>query len=244
MKKRSTKTAVAAVFAAAIFSTVLPVTYAAEPPTITLNGDTTEIAIRYIDGDLYFSISDFWEQVLSIPAENIKWYEDEQILFNGSIFLSVEDQQWYRRSDKTNRFSNPVIYEDGVVWTQPSILKDMNISTTYEKDGNTLNFKQTYWEFPNGRQFDYWLSLIPLDKETGRPDFNSVEQVRTKGPFSEKHFHILSQELGNGKTVYAYISKVSPQNFILVTCADGYVAHVLDNNGVFTYNDYGLRTSE
>lgn len=243
MKKLLSKVIVATVLASTIFSAAVPMAYAAETsePTVTLNGDATNIPARYINGNLYFSVADFWKEVRYTPVENIKWYEDEQILTNGYIFLSIKDQNWYRRSDRTTRFSDPVIFENGIVWAQPSFLKDTNMNTTtYEKEQNALNFKQTYWEFPNGMHFDYYVPLIPLDDETGFPVFSKVEQVRKKG-FDADRFHILSQELENGKTVYAYINKSDPHKFLLVTCVDDYVAYVLDNNGIFTYSDYGPR---
>ena len=112
----------------------------------------------------------------------------------------------------------------------------------HKNSGTSLNFKRTYWEFPGGKTYGYRLPLMQLDEETGLPDFLSVEQVRKKGSFSEKRFHILSQQLENGKTIYAYINKSDPHKFLLVTCVDGYVAHVLDNNGIFTYDDYGTRS--
>lgn len=247
MKKLLSKTLVAAAAAASVFSASLPMAYAAEAstPKVTLNGDAIEIPARYINGKIYFSLADFWEEMTYTPSENIKWYEENQVLSNGSVFLSVKNQNWYRRSNQYTRLSDPVIFADGIVWTQPSILKDMNINTTsYEKNGDTLNFKQTFWEFPNGDYFPYRLAQIPLDKETGRPVFTSVEQVREKGSFSEKRFHILSQQLEDGKTIYAYINKNDPHKFLLVTCVDAYVAHILDNNGIFTYDDYGTRCAE
>ena len=144
------------------------------------------------------------------------------------------------------RFSDPVIVENGVVWAQASLIQDLDSGAVkdlvIENSDTSLNFKRTYWEFPGGKTYGYRLPLMQLDEETGLPDFLSVEQVRKKGSFSEKRFHILSQQLENGKTIYAYINKSDPHKFLLVTCVDGYVAHILDNNGIFTYDDYGTRS--
>ncbi|WP_458408171.1 hypothetical protein [Anaerotignum sp.] len=251
MKKLLSKTSIAAVVTAAILSTGVPMAYAAEipenpVPAVTLNGESTDIRAKYIKGKLYFSVTDFWSTVQGYESKDIKWYDEEQILSNGSIFLSVKDQNWYRYANKTTAFSDPIIYENGTVWVSPSFVKDTHTGNikdiSVESRDNTLSFKKTFWVFPNETSCDYRLPVIGIDPKNNLPDFASVSLLKEKG-FSESKFHILTQELDDNKIVFAYISKTLPQNFLLVTVSDGYVSCVLDNNGVFTYQDYGLRNS-
>lgn len=255
MKKHISKAALTAVLAAALCSVSAPMAYAAETlhpatPTITLNREPTEVRAKYINGDIYFSIIDYWTQVQCSDPTKIKWDEEKQLLSNDRTILSISDQTSYLQlsAGKKNitKFSSPVIVENGVVWAQASLIKDLDSGTVKDivvENGDTsLNFKRTYWEFPGGETYAYRLPLLQLDEETELPDFLSVEQVRKKGSFSEKRFHILSQQLEDGKTIYAYINKSDPHKFLLVTCIDGYVAHILDNNGIFTYSDYGTRS--
>ena len=255
MKKHISKAALTAILAATLCSVSEPTAYAAEThaaPTITLNREPTEVRAKYINGDIYFSVIDYWTEVQRSDPTNIKWNEKKQLLSNGRTILSISDQTSYRQlnTGKKNitRFSDPVIVENGVVWAQASLIKDLDSGAVkdlvIENSDTSLNFKRTYWEFPGGKTYGYRLPLMQLDEETGLPDFLSVEQVRKKGSFSEKRFHILSQQLENGKTIYAYINKSDPHKFLLVTCVDGYVAHILDNNGIFTYDDYGTRCAE
>ena len=252
MKKLLSKTLVAATVVASVFFASLPMAYAAETqepvtPIITLNGETTDIRGIYVDGKPYFSVSDYWITVQGYDPEDIKWYNEEKILSNGSIFLSVEDQNWFRRADKTFRFSKPIIFSDNTVWAPSSFVKDTHIGNindiTVKTHGSTLEFRKTFWSFPNDTYCAYRLPVITIDSKTGHPNFASVPLLKEKG-FSEKKFHILTQELEDNKTVFAYISKVRPQNFLLVTVINGSVSEVLDNNGIFTYQDYGLRNSE
>lgn len=255
MKKHISKAALSTVLVAALCSVSAPMAYAAETqepatPAITLNREPTEVRAKYINGDIYFSIIDYWTEVQRSDPANIKWNEEKQLLSNGRTILSISDQTSYRQlnAGKKNitRFSDPVIVENGVVWAQASLIKDLDSGAVkdlvIENSDTSLNFKRTYWEFPGGKTYGYRLPLMQLDEETGLPDFLSVEQVRKKGSFSEKRFHILSQQLENGKTIYAYINKSDPHKFLLVTCVDGYVSHILDHNGIFTYSDYGTRS--
>lgn len=241
--------------AAALCSVSAPTAYATETqepatPTITLNREPTEVRAKYINGDIYFSVIDYWTQVQCSDPTNIKWNKEKQLLSNGRTILSISDQTSYLQlnTGKKNiaRFSDPVIVENDVVWAKASLIKDLDSGTVkdivVENSDTSLNFKRTYWEFPGGKTYAYRLPLMRLDEETGLPDFLSVEQVRKKGTFSEKRFHILSQQLEDGKTIYAYLNKSDPHKFLLVACIDGYVAHILDNNGIFTYNDYGTRS--
>lgn len=252
MKKFLSKTLVAATVVTSVFSASLPMACAAETheapvPVITLNGKSANIRGKYINGKPYFSVSDYWVSVQGYELEDIKWYEEEKVLSNGSIFLSVEDQNWFRRADKTNRFSKPVILSDGIVWAPSSFVKDTHTGNindiTVKTHGNTLEFRKTFWSFPNDTSCAYRLPVITIDSKTGHPNFSSVPLLKEKG-FSEKNFHILTQALEDNKTVFAYISKTQPQNFLLVTVIDGSVSEVLDNNGIFTHQDYGLRNSE
>lgn len=249
MKKFLSKISVTAALAAALLITVVPMAYAADAsePLIKLNGETVDIRGMYVDGKPYFSVSDYWITVQGYDPEDIKWYNEEKILSNGSIFLSVKDQNWFRRADQTFLFSKPIIFSDGTVWAPSSFVKDTHTGNindiTVKTHGNTLEFRKTFWSFPNDTSCAYRLPVITIDSKTDRPNFASVPLLKEKG-FSEKKFHILTQELEDNKTVFAYISKVQPQNFLLVTVIDGAVSEVLDNNGIFTYQDYSLRISE
>lgn len=246
MKNFLRRAALSTALFASFLSLGLPPTYAAETqPTVTINGDPADIQAKYINNKLYFSLSDFLIEAAYADPNNIEWNEKEQALFNGHTVFSVKEQCVYRQnsiddSDRVRRkdianFADPIIYKDDTLWATASSLKDLPSYRTFtpEIENDTLNLKKTYWEDSNGTPFPYLLHLIPLEKETGRPAFSQNELIQKKIDFSEDHYHILSQELENGKIVFAYVRKSDPQNFALVTCVDGYVAHVLDHNGIF-----------
>lgn len=247
---------------AALLASFLPLgfipAYAAETqPTVTINGDPADIHAKYINNELYFSLSDFLTKAAYADPTDIKWDEKEQVLFNGHTVFSVKEQCVYRqrtiddsgyvyRNDIAN-FTEPVIYEDDTLWATASFFKDLPSYRTFpEMENGTLNLKKTYWEASDGTPFPYLLPLIPLEKETGRPAFSPAfaenEVIQKRTDFSEDHYHILSQELENGKTVFAYVNKIDPRKFALVTCVDGYVAHVLDHNGIFDSNYFATRS--
>lgn len=240
MKKFLRWTGISATVFASFLSLGMHMAYAAETfvqtPSVTINGNAADIRAKYVNHKIYFSIADFWIEARYNDPDKIKLYQEDQVLSDGYNFISVEDQNWYRHANKTTPFTDPIFLEDDTVWVSVSALKDMGYRTPIaEIKDDTLNFKQTYWEFPNGEPYWYYLPLIPVDEETGLPAFSKVAQIKEDGNFNEADFHILSQELENGKTVFAYINKNSPQKFLLVTCVDGYVAHVLDNDCIFHY---------
>lgn len=248
-----------AALSTALFASFLPLgitpIYAAETqPTVTINGEPADIQTKYINNKLYFSLSDFLIEAAYADPINIEWDEKEQALFNGHTVFSVKEQCVYlqhsiddsddmRRKDIAN-FADPIIYKDDTIWATASSLKDLPSyrSFTPEMENGTLNFRKTYWEDSNGSPFPYFFHLIPLEKETGRPAFSQNELIQEKIDFSEDHYHILSQELENGKIIFAYVSKSDPRNFALVTCVDGYVSHVLDHNGIFDSSFYATRS--
>jgi len=242
MKKKLQKAILLSVVAISLLPFGTLSAYGAEQtPTVTFNGEPTDIRAKYIDDKFYFSLPDYWSAATDFSSpEEIQWNETEQTLTHNSLVISVKDRCWYRdhgqdakRAHKI-KFTEKIFYEDDTLWVAVSALRDLNPSPIPEIDlkGDILNFKRTFWQIPDGTPYKYRIPLIPLDEETGRPAFSKITQIREIANFNEDDFHILSEELEDGKTIFAYINRQDPQSFLFVTCVDGYVADVLDHSAV------------
>lgn len=242
MKKKLQKTILLSIVAVSLlpFGT-LPVYGAEQTPMVTINGDATGIRAKYINEKFYFSLPDYWSVTTDFfSPKDIRWDETEQTFTHNSLVISVKDRCWYRdrgqdakRARKT-KFTEKIFYENNTLWVAVSALRDLDPSPIPEIDlkGDTLNFKRTFWKTSNSTPYRYRIPLIPLDEETGRPAFSKITQIREISDFNEDNFYILSEELEDGKIIFAYMDRRNPQNFLLVTCIDGYVAHVLDHNAI------------
>ena len=155
MKKFLHWTGISTALFATFLSLGMHMAYAAETlsqsPSVTINGNAADIRAKYINQKIYFSIADFWTEARYNDPDKIKLYQEDQVLSDGYNFISVEDQNWYRHANKTTPFTDPIFLEDDTVWVSASALKDMGYRTPIaEIKDDTLTFKQTYCEFPNG----------------------------------------------------------------------------------------------
>lgn len=84
MKKFLCRAALSSVLLASFLPLGFIPAYAAETqPAVTINGDPADIQAKYINNELYFSLSDFLTKAAYADPTDIEWDEKEQVLFNG-----------------------------------------------------------------------------------------------------------------------------------------------------------------
>lgn len=240
MKKMLHHVGVSAALFASLLSLGISPAYAEEgapstAPVVTINGEAAPIHTETVNGKLYFSLRDYWVNVREIAPEKIKWYGDTQTVSNGYAFVFLDNQTFRSELNQTGALTDAAILKDGRVMVTASYLLDNGDTRWYmiNDTENTLEFKKATWELANALK-EYHPLPIPLDTETGLPAFETCHLLEGKN-FSNDDFNITKEETADGKTIFTYTSRADASKTLVVTVVDGYVAHVLDNNAVYSY---------
>ena len=242
MKKLLSKATVATVLAATMFSTTLPMAYAAETqelvtPTITLNGEPVDVRAKIINGNIYFSIRDFWVNIDRRAPESIKWYPEQRTVSDGYNFIRLDEQTVYIDSVGVIPLEDPALLIDGTTYMAASFLDSHSTSfrTDHEVTDTGIHFRNMIWE-QNGvdmkRQFS--ISPIPVDEKLGYPNFEALVPVYEYG-FRNENVSITKTDLEDGKTLFTYVSKDDPEKTLTATVQHGYISHVADNGLINLY---------
>lgn len=216
--------------------------YAAEMPaqteaSVTLNSQPADVYAEMIDGKLYFSLRDYWVNIQRLSPERVKWFGDVQAVSDGNLFLFLKDQtcQGYFSAEALP-LTEPAILKGGRVLVTPAfLLQDSHFPVINRKillvpGENTLDFRMTFWE-GNPQLPDYY-TLIPLDAETGFPDFeNNMPWPDTV--LNPEDFNIVKTEAEDGTQIFTYVSKTDAEKILTATVWDGYVTHIKEQNAVF-----------
>ena len=242
MKKLLSKATVAAVLTATLFSTALPMAYAAEvqepiTPVITLNGEPTDVRAKIIDGKIYFSIRDFWVNIDHREPESIKWYQEQRTVSDGYNFIRLNDQTIYIDSLGVIPLEDPALLIDGTTYMAASFLDSHSTSfhTDYELTDTGIHFRNLIWEqdgYDMKRHFN--VSAIPMDEELGYPNFEALKPAYEYG-FRNKNVTVTKTELDENKTIFTYTSKDTPEKTLTATVQHGYVSHISDNGLINLY---------
>lgn len=247
MKKLLSKTLVAATVVASVFSTTLPMAYATETqeavtPTIMLNGEPADVRAKMIDDKLYFSVRDFWANIALIKANEIKWYGDTKTVSDGWNYIQLDDQTLYSPYiGKHMPLTDPAVLLDGTTYVAASFLEDI-INCKYVKQTITdtsIHFRNLIWEQDGyDLKYHYRVSPIPINVETGLPDFESLLERNsryTKFDFRVEDYDITKTETEDGGTIFRYVNKNDPKRTLRVQVQDGYVSHVMDHGAIILY---------
>ena len=241
MKKLLSRTLVAATVMASIFSTALPMAYAAEAqepvaPIITLNGEPADVRAKIINGKIYFSIRDFWVKIDRDEPENIKWFPEAKTVSDGYDFIRLNDQTLYRAGIGRFPLKDPALLIDGTTYMAASFLQSSANCVEYEVTDTGIHFRNVIWE-QNGYDLKrhFRIPLIPVDEELGYPNFEALVPAYDYG-FRNKNVTVTKTELEDGKTLFTYVSKDNPEKTLTATVQHGYVSHVADNGLINLYH--------
>ena len=242
MKKLLSKTLVTAAVVASVFSASLPMAYAAEmqettTPIVTLNGEPADVRAKMIDGKIYFSIRDFWENINRRDSADIKWFPEQRTVSDGHNFIRLNDQTLYIAGMGAIPLEDPALLIDGTTYMAASFLQTSNISNRveYEVTDTCLHFRNVIWEQKGvdmKRQFR--IPLIPVDEKLGYPNFETLIPAFDYG-FRNKNVTVTKTELEENKTIFTYTSKEDPEKTLTATVQHGYVSHVADNGLINLY---------
>ena len=242
MKKLLSKTLVAATVVASVFSTFLPMAYAAETqelvtPTITLNGEPADVRAKIINDKVYFSIRDFWVNIDRRAPESIKWYPEQRTVSDGYNFIRLDEQTVYIDSVGVIPLEDPALLIDGTTYMAASFLDSHSTSfhTDYELTDTGIHFRNLIWEQKGvDMKRHFSVPVIPVDEELGYPNFESFVLAYNYG-FRNKNVTVTKTELEDGKTLFTYVSKDNPEKTLTATVQHGYVSHVADNGLINLY---------
>ena len=240
MKKLLSKATVATVLAATMFSTTLPMAYAAETqelvtPTITLNGEPADVRAKIINDKVYFSIRDFWVNIDRRAPESIKWYPKQRTVSDGHNFIRLDDQTVYIDSVGVIPLEDPALLIDGTTYMAASFLQSSSNRVEYEVTDTGIHFRNVIWE-QNGYDLKrhFRIPLIPVDEELGYPNFEALVPAYDYG-FRNENVTVTKTELEENKTIFTYTSKDTPEKTLTATVQHGYVSHVSDNGLINLY---------
>lgn len=238
MKKLIRRAGISTALFASFLSMGIAPAYAEDSaPIISLNGEASHVRAKYIDGKLYFSLRDFWTNVVQRDPAKIIWYGDAQTVSDGWNFVCLQDQTIYSPSAKKHPLTDSAVLTDGTVYVSAAFLEDTDSYSfiPYHATEHFIEFHNMIWEQGEIKQY---AAPIPIDVKTNLPDFEGFLETyrhRASSDFLTEDYTVTTAEAPDGSTVYTYVSKTDSAKSLVATARDEYVFHVEDHGAINLY---------